>query len=69
MARFLLRRLLNYAVLVAMATTLGYFLAGTTLHPRANYEGRNPPLPAAVMKEVWLAPLWKVMGPLSPAMA
>ncbi|HEX6492137.1 MAG TPA: ABC transporter permease [Candidatus Dormibacteraeota bacterium] len=47
MARFLLRRLLNYAVLVAMATTLGYFLAGTTLHPRSNYEGRNPPLSAA----------------------
>jgi peptide/nickel transport system permease protein len=46
-ARFLLRRLLNYAVLVALATTLGYFLAGATLHPRANYEGRNPPLPAA----------------------
>ncbi len=49
MARFLLRRLLNYTVLVALATTLGYFLAGTTLHPRANYEGRNPPLPAAVI--------------------
>ncbi|TMD07077.1 MAG: ABC transporter permease [Chloroflexi bacterium] len=47
MARFLLRRLLNYAVLVALATTLGYFLAGTTLHPRSNYEGRNPPLSAA----------------------
>jgi peptide/nickel transport system permease protein len=41
--------LLNYAVLVALATTLGYFLAGATLHPRANYEGRNPPLPAAVI--------------------
>jgi peptide/nickel transport system permease protein len=46
-ARFLLRRLLNYFVLVAMATTLGYFLAGTTLHPRSNYEGRNPPLSQA----------------------
>jgi peptide/nickel transport system permease protein len=46
-ARFLLRRLLNYVVLVAMATTLGYFLAGNTLHPRSNYEGRNPPLSAA----------------------
>jgi peptide/nickel transport system permease protein len=48
-ARFLLRRLINYTVLVALATTLGYFLAGATLHPRANYEGRNPPLPAAVI--------------------
>jgi peptide/nickel transport system permease protein len=48
-ARFLLRRLLNYTVLVALATSLGYFLAGATLHPRSNYEGRNPPLPAAVI--------------------
>lgn len=47
MARFLLRRLLNYAVLVALATTLGYMLAATTLNPRSNYEGRNPPLPQA----------------------
>jgi peptide/nickel transport system permease protein len=43
--------LLNYAVLVALATTLGYFLAGATLHPRANYEGRNPPLPAAAINK------------------
>ncbi len=49
MARFLLRRLLNYIVLVALATSLGYFLAGATLNPRANYEGRNPPLPAAAI--------------------
>jgi peptide/nickel transport system permease protein len=43
--------LLNYAVLVALATSLGYFLAGATLHPRANYEGRNPPLPAAAINK------------------
>ncbi len=47
MARFLLRRLLNYAVLVALATTLGFVLASAALNPRSNYEGRNPPIPEA----------------------
>jgi peptide/nickel transport system permease protein len=41
--KFLLRRFANYLVLVAMATTMGYFLAATSLNARANYEGRNPP--------------------------
>ena len=50
MARFLLRRLASYAVLVALATSLGYCLAGTTLDPRANFEGRNPPPPPAVVE-------------------
>ena len=53
MARFLLRRLLNYTVLVALATTLGYFLAAATLHPRANSRGPQPPLPAAVDDASW----------------
>jgi peptide/nickel transport system permease protein len=47
MLKFLLRRLLNYLVLTAVATVLGFFLASTTLHPRANFEGRNPPIPEA----------------------
>src|SRR5882724_7340049 len=42
MLKFLLRRFANYLVLVAMATTMGYFLAATSLNARANYEGRNP---------------------------
>jgi peptide/nickel transport system permease protein len=42
MLKFLLRRFANYLVLVALATCLGYFLAATSLNPRANYEGRNP---------------------------
>ena len=44
MLKFLLRRFANYLVLVALATCLGYFLAATSLNPRAVYEGRNPPL-------------------------
>jgi glutathione transport system permease protein len=50
MARFLLRRFVNYVVLVALATSLGYCLAAATLNPRANFEGRNPPPPPAVVE-------------------
>lgn len=49
MGRFLVRRLANYVVLVIVATTLAYFLASVALHPRARYEYRNPPPPAAVV--------------------
>ncbi|GAA3312344.1 hypothetical protein GCM10020219_022060 [Nonomuraea dietziae] len=49
MAGFLVRRLLNYVVLVVVATSLAYMLAASALDPRANYEGRNPPLPPAVI--------------------
>jgi peptide/nickel transport system permease protein len=42
MLKFLLRRFANYAVLVALATALGYGLAAYSLNPRSNYEGRNP---------------------------
>jgi peptide/nickel transport system permease protein len=47
MGKFLLRRLLNYLVLVGLATSLGYFLAASALNPRAQYENRNPPPPQA----------------------
>src|SRR5918996_224812 len=47
MGKFLLRRLLNYVVLVSLATCLGYFLAASTLNPRSQYENRNPPPPEA----------------------
>jgi peptide/nickel transport system permease protein len=49
LATFLLRRLLNYVVLVFIATTLAYFLAAASLNPRANFEARNPPPPAQVV--------------------
>jgi peptide/nickel transport system permease protein len=48
--RFLLRRAANYLVLVVVATTLAYFVASIALNPRARYEGRNPPPPAAVVE-------------------
>ncbi|RCG25043.1 ABC transporter permease [Sphaerisporangium album] len=49
MAGFLLRRLVNYAVLIAVATSLAYILAALALDPRSNYEGRSPRPPAAVI--------------------
>jgi peptide/nickel transport system permease protein len=45
MAKFLLRRFAYSLVLVLLATCLGYLLAASSLHPRANFEGRNPPPP------------------------
>lgn len=49
MVKFLLGRFTNYLVLVAVATTAGYLLAASSLHPRANFEGRNPPPPPGVV--------------------
>lgn len=49
MAKFLLRRLLNYVVLAFIASSLAYLLAASTLDPKANYESRNPPPPPAVV--------------------
>src|SRR5215510_13105667 len=49
MAKFLLRRLANYVILVAVATSCAYILAAVSLHPRANFEGRNPPPPEAAV--------------------
>ncbi|REE99270.1 ABC transporter permease [Thermomonospora umbrina] len=49
MARFLVRRLLNYVVLVVLAASLAYLLAAATLRPRANFEERSPRPPASVV--------------------
>jgi peptide/nickel transport system permease protein len=49
--KYLARRLLNYLVLVFLATSFAYLLAATTLFPRAHYLGRNPPVPPAVIEE------------------
>jgi peptide/nickel transport system permease protein len=47
MGRFLLRRLASSFVLALLATIAIFFLASVTLNPRANYDGRSPPVPAA----------------------
>jgi len=51
LGRFLLKRLVNYLVLIVVATTLAYIVASLALNPRAAYEGRNPPPPAAVVDQ------------------
>ncbi|MFG3437453.1 ABC transporter permease [Nonomuraea sp. NPDC047897] len=44
MGKYLLRRLAINVVLVAIAASLAYMLAATTMNPRAAYEGRQPPV-------------------------
>jgi peptide/nickel transport system permease protein len=51
MLKFLLRRFVNYTILVVLAASLAYLLAASTLNTRSNYEGRNPPPPPAVVDQ------------------
>lgn len=44
MGTYVVRRLLNYVILLFLAVTLTYFLASTQLHPRQLYQLINPPL-------------------------
>jgi peptide/nickel transport system permease protein len=45
----MLRRLLNYVLLVFIATSLAYILAAISLDPKAQYEQRNPKPSEAVI--------------------
>jgi peptide/nickel transport system permease protein len=47
LTKFLVRRLVNYVILVFIATSMAYILAAISLNPKSNYEGRNPPIPPA----------------------
>ncbi|MFC5828174.1 ABC transporter permease [Nonomuraea insulae] len=49
MGKYLLRRLAINVILVAIAASLAYMLAATTMNPRAAYEGRQPPVPTATI--------------------
>ncbi|UBU16080.1 ABC transporter permease [Nonomuraea gerenzanensis] len=49
MGKYLLRRLAINVILVAIAASLAYMLAATTMNPRAAYEGRQPPVPEATI--------------------
>ncbi|MGK4582827.1 ABC transporter permease [Kitasatospora sp. HPMI-4] len=51
MGRYLLRKLANNLILVVLAASLSYFVAGLSLHPQANYEGRNPPIPKSTISK------------------
>ncbi|MBQ1082648.1 MULTISPECIES: ABC transporter permease [unclassified Nocardiopsis] len=43
MGKFLARRLLNYVVLIFIATSFAYVLAATNLYPRGYFEQMQPP--------------------------
>ncbi|TMR97461.1 ABC transporter permease [Nonomuraea basaltis] len=49
MGKYLLRRLAVNVILVAIAASLAYMLAATTMSPRGAYQGRQPPIPEAVI--------------------
>lgn len=44
MGAYLLKRFLNYAILLVIATNLSWLLAVTQLNPRSLYEISNPPI-------------------------
>lgn len=45
MGSFILRRLLNYTILLFVAVSLTYLLAASQLNPRSLWELANPPIP------------------------
>lgn len=49
MIGFIAKRLLNYAVLVVIATLSGYALVSLTLQPAARFLGKTPPVPKATI--------------------
>ncbi|MBF8184660.1 ABC transporter permease [Nonomuraea sp. K274] len=49
MGKYLLRRLAINVILVALAASLAYMLAATTMNPRGAYEGRQPPVAESVI--------------------
>jgi len=51
MTRFLARRLLNYVILLALASFLTFMLTSWAFNPLENLESRSPPTPPAVIAE------------------
>ncbi|MCF6476209.1 ABC transporter permease [Nonomuraea sp. MG754425] len=49
MGKYLLRRLAINVILVAIAASLAYILAASTMSPRGAYEGRQPPVAESVV--------------------
>jgi peptide/nickel transport system permease protein len=50
MVNYLVRRVLNFLVMVVLASTLGYVLASLAFDPSANYQGGNPPIPQSTIE-------------------
>lgn len=54
MGKYLLRRLVNYLILLFVAVSLSYFLAASALSPRAVYEVMNPPMDPQSIEQMLL---------------
>jgi len=52
LAKYLVRRLINYVVLVFIATSMAYILAAVSLNPRTHFLGRNPPVPISTQDNI-----------------
>ncbi len=50
MTRFLLRRLLNYVVLLVVASFLAFWLASVEFHPLDSFIERHPQPPAEAIQ-------------------
>jgi peptide/nickel transport system permease protein len=52
LAKFMARRLVNYIILVFIATSMAYILAAVSLDPKSDYEGKNPRPSDAVITSI-----------------
>lgn len=66
MVRYILKRLLNYVVLLFVAVSLAYTLASIALKPRSIYMLRQPPIPPEIVESTLVqynisdkVPLWE----------
>lgn len=51
MAKYLIRRFVNYLVLIAIASSLAYLLAASSLDPKANFLSKHPTPSMSVINE------------------
>jgi peptide/nickel transport system permease protein len=65
MVKYLLMRIVNYALLLFIAVSLAWVLAQTQLHPRQLFEVRNPPIDPVAVENILRAanvsdhvPMW-----------
>lgn len=52
MTKYLLRRLLNYSILTALATIFAYIVAGSFFYPRRRYLTANNPIPESSVDNI-----------------
>ncbi|WP_308493601.1 ABC transporter permease [Microbacterium terrisoli] len=52
MTLYIIRRIINYLILTAVASSLAYVLASTGLNPVGQFQGRNPPVPQSSIDQL-----------------